>query len=296
MKEIIGIRFKPVGKIFYFDPLDMEFEYGDKVVVDTVRGLELGYCVIPKKNIEEEELKVPLKPVIRKASDEDEKLKKENEIKALEAAKIFKEKIKEYGLDMKLIDTEYTLDASKVIFFFTSETRVDFRELVKDLARIFRIRIELRQIGVRDEAKTIPSIGKCGRNTCCSSFMGEFCPVSIKMAKDQDLSLNGNKLSGACGRLMCCLNYEEEQYSKLSGKIPQIGAVVTTKKGRGVVVDRFILKQSVLIEFKDGEELGKTQLFFADEVKSTGKFDSSYMDSKKELSKDNDEDLSKIEG
>ena len=195
---------------------------------------------------------------------------------------------------MNLLDIDFTLDLNKVIFFFTAEGRVDFRELVKDLARIFRMRIELRQVGVRDEAKCIPSIGKCGRKTCCSAFLGEFSPISINLAKNQDLTLNGSKLSGLCGRLMCCLNYEADQYNELVDKMPKIGAIIITEQGKGVVIDRFILKQSLKVELKEGENLGKVILTFADEVKDTGKIDRNYV--QESYTDDDQEDIKNIEG
>ncbi|NLY36842.1 MAG: stage 0 sporulation family protein, partial [Tissierellia bacterium] len=210
--RIIGVRFKKSGKIYYFDPRDFEIQEGDHVIVETIRGLEYGEVVLGPKDVLEKEIKYELKPVVRKAGPDDKLTHVENKEKEKRAYNICVEKIEKHGLDMRLLNVEYTFDVSKIIFYFIADSRVDFRELVKDLASVFRTRIELRQIGVRDEAKYIGGLGSCGRELCCSSWMGEFQPVSIKMAKDQDLSLNPTKISGVCGRLMCCLNYEQEHY------------------------------------------------------------------------------------
>ena len=212
MINIVGVRFKNAGKIYYFDPVDFEIEEDMDVVVETARGLEYGTIVVGKKEIDEESLVSPLKPIIRIATEEDTKIYKENKEKAKETFELCLEKIKEHNLTMYLIDCEYTFDRNKLIFYFTAEGRIDFRELVKDLASIFKTRIELRQIGVRDEAKSIGGLGPCGRSLCCSSWLGDFQPVSIKMAKDQSLSLNPTKISGICGRLFCCLKYEHDVY------------------------------------------------------------------------------------
>lgn len=212
MVKVIGVRFKKAGKIYYFNPKDLELSVGDKVIVETSRGVEFGEVVIGPKEVRDEDVISPLKDVIRKADEEDEKVVEENRARAKEAANIAAKKIEEHGLEMKLVDVEYTFDRSKLIFYFTADGRVDFRELVKDLAAIFRTRIELRQIGVRDEAKMIGGLGPCGRIVCCHSFLGEFDPVSIKMAKQQNLSLNPGKISGLCGRLMCCLRFEYHNY------------------------------------------------------------------------------------
>lgn len=212
MVKVIGVRFKKAGKIYYFNPKDLELSVGDKVIVETSRGVEFGEVVIGPKEVRDEDVISPLKDVIRKADEEDEKVVEENRARAKEAANIAEKKIEEHGLEMKLVDVEYTFDRSKLIFYFTADGRVDFRELVKDLAAIFRTRIELRQIGVRDEAKMIGGLGPCGRIVCCHSFLGEFDPVSIKMAKQQNLSLNPGKISGLCGRLMCCLRFEYHNY------------------------------------------------------------------------------------
>ena len=218
--KILGIRFKKSGKVYYFDPQDFDLKKGDFAIVETIRGLEYGEVVLDSKDLPEEELKFELKPVVRKAGPDDYLTHVENKEKEKRAFTICQEKIAEHGLDMRLLQVEYTFDASKIIFYFIADGRVDFRELVKDLASIFRTRIELRQIGVRDEAKLLGGLGSCGRELCCSNWMGEFQPVSIKMAKDQDLSLNPTKISGICGRLMCCLNFEEEHYSHMRKILP----------------------------------------------------------------------------
>ena len=241
MIEIIGIRFKEVGKIYYFSPKGKTVQAGDKVIVETARGVEYGEVVIPNRKIDESGVVQPLKPIIRVATPEDEKTIKDNEAKETEIMKVFVKKIAEHKLDMKPIDVDYTFDGSKILFYFTAESRVDFRELVKDLAGIYRTRIELRQIGVRDEAKMLGGLGICGREFCCSSFLGEFQPVSIKMAKEQSLSLNPTKISGTCGRLMCCLKYEQDCYEDLLKITPKVGAFVETPEGVGHVEDANIL-------------------------------------------------------
>lgn len=218
MAWVVGVRFKPAGKVYYFDSEDMELVSGETVIVETVRGIEYGVVALGKREIEDDQLVLPLKKVLRKASQEDETAYLNNRSKEVEALEICKQKVKEHNLPMRLIDVEYTFDMGKIIFYFTSESRVDFRELVKDLAAIFKTRIELRQIGVRDEAKMLGGIATCGRVLCCKQFLGEFEPVSIRMAKEQNLSLNPTKISGVCGRLMCCLKYESELYD---GKRPE---------------------------------------------------------------------------
>jgi len=241
MTEIIGIRFKEVGKIYYFSPGKYKLSAGDKVIVETARGVECGEVVIPNRNIEDENVVQPLKTIIRTVTENDKKTLEENRKKEAEIMKVFIKKIDEHKLNMKAIDVEYTFDGSKILFYFTAESRVDFREIVKDLAGIYRTRIELRQIGVRDEAKMLGGLGICGRPFCCSSFLGEFQPVSIKMAKEQSLSLNPTKISGTCGRLMCCLKYEQDCYEELLKITPKIDAYVETSEGKGVVVDSNIL-------------------------------------------------------
>lgn len=241
MTEVIGVRFKEVGKVYFFDPDNILLNVGDMVIVETARGIECGEVTIANREIADESIVHPLKKVIRKATDEDIVILNENKEKEKRAFDICIEKIAEHQLDMKLVDVEYTFDNSKVLFYFTSDGRVDFRALVKDLASIFRTRIELRQIGVRDEAKMIGGLGVCGRPFCCGTFLGEFQPVSIKMAKEQGLSLSPVKISGTCGRLMCCLKYEQEAYTDLLRNTPKTGAIVNTPEGKGVVVDQNLL-------------------------------------------------------
>ena len=242
MSEVVGIRFKEVGKIYYFDPIGFKLNKGDRAIVETIRGLECGEVAQANKDVNDDEIVKPLKPIVRVATAEDLKVVERNKKKEKEAFDICLKKIALHGLDMKLIDVEYTFDSSKVIFYFTSDGRVDFRELVKDLASVFRIRIELRQIGVRDESKMKGGLGMCGRPFCCNSFLGDFQPVSIKMAKEQGLSLNPTKISGTCGRLMCCLKYEQESYEHLLRVTPKVGAIVDTSSGRGTVVETDLLK------------------------------------------------------
>ena len=253
MVKIVGVRFKPAGKIYYFDPGDLKIETGNDVIVETARGLEYGMVVIRPKLVKEEDLISPLKPIIRIASDDDAETYLENKVKTKEAYDICDEKIKDHDLEMYLIDCEYTFDRNKLIFYFTADGRIDFRELVKDLAAIFKTRIELRQIGVRDEAKILNAIGPCGRSLCCSTWIGEFMPVSIKMAKDQGLSLNPAKISGACGRLFCCLKYEAQGYADAVKKMPSVGWLVkdlfTEKKGK--VIDVNHLLENIKVEFED---------------------------------------------
>ena len=248
MINIVGVRFKNAGKIYYFDPVDFEIEEDMDVVVETARGLEYGTIVVGKKEIDEESLVSPLKPIIRIATEEDTKIYKENKEKAKETFELCLEKIKEHNLTMYLIDCEYTFDRNKLIFYFTAEGRIDFRELVKDLAAIFKTRIELRQIGVRDEAKSIGGLGPCGRSLCCSSWLGDFQPVSIKMAKDQSLSLNPTKISGICGRLFCCLKYEHDVYVEAIEKVPPVGAIVQVDSK---VIETNPLLEQVKVEFND---------------------------------------------
>ncbi len=242
MSEVVGIRFKEVGKIYYFDPLQIKFKKGDHAIVETVRGIECGEVAMENRDINDEEIIKPLKPIIRLATADDLEIVKNNKEKEKEAFEICLKKIAAHKLDMKLVDVEYTFDGSKVLFYFTSDGRVDFRELVKDLASVFRIRIELRQIGVRDESKMKGGLGICGRPFCCNSFLGDFQPVSIKMAKEQGLSLNPTKISGTCGRLMCCLKYEQNAYEHLLKVTPKVGAIVDTPQGKGTVVDANLLK------------------------------------------------------
>ena len=254
MPKIVGVRFKDIGKIYYFSPNDIEFEVGDGVIVETVRGVEFGKVALAVREVEESALVSPLKPVIRKATDKDFETAKRNLDKKADAMKVAKEKIEKHKLNMKLIDCEFTFDNTKVIFYFTSETRVDFRELVKDLASHFRIRIELRQVGIRDEAKLLGGLGPCGRACCCSSCLGDFARVSIKMAKTQGLSLNPGKISGLCGRLMCCLQYENDYYSETYKLMPKINSEIKTPDGKAIVLSNDMLKKIVTakITLKDG--------------------------------------------
>ena len=254
MIKVVGVRFKKAGKIYYFDPTDLKIEKGNYVVVETARGIEFGECVIGIKEVREEDIVAPLKSVIRIASQEDIDKHFDNKAKEEEAFNICFNKIQEHNLTMKLIDVEYTFDNNKVIFYFTADGRVDFRELVKDLATIFKTRIELRQIGVRDEAKMLGGLGPCGRPMCCSSFLGDFASVSIKMAKEQNLSLNPTKISGICGRLMCCLNYEQSTYEDIRKRMPKVGSIVKTSEGTGEVFSNNIVKESVKVKLKKGEE------------------------------------------
>jgi len=254
MLHVVGVRFKRAGKIYYFDPAENEIRAGDPVIVETARGVECGEAVIDPRQVPEEELVAPLKKVIRKATPVDLKQVEINKAKEKEAFQVCQKKIEEHGLPMKLVDVEYTFDANKIIFYFTADGRIDFRELVKDLAAVFRTRIELRQIGVRDEAKMLGGLGSCGRVLCCASFLGDFAPVSIRMAKDQNLSLNPTKISGICGRLMCCLKYESEAYEQERAKFPEIGTPVTTPVGEGKITGINILKKSVTVELKESRQ------------------------------------------
>lgn len=242
---VIGIRFKKAGKIYYFDPGEYQMQRGDYVIVETARGVEFGTVEMPNKDVDESEIVSPLKKVMRKATDEDIEKHNDNKAKEKEAFDICVEKIKKHKLEMKLINVEFTFDNSKAIFYFTADGRIDFRELVKDLAYVFKTRIELRQIGVRDEAKMINGIGICGRELCCATFLGDFHPVSIKMAKDQGLSLNPSKISGVCGRLMCCLKYEQNAYEDLLKNLPKEGDIIDTPEGEGEVMGVNVLKQTI---------------------------------------------------
>lgn len=265
MVEIIGIKFKNTGKVYYFDPDRINFVVGESAIVETVRGVEIGDVTLENKLISEEELVSPLKRVIRKAEEADFLRAKENLEKEKEAFDICMKKIEEHKLNMKLIDVQYTFDRNKVLFYFTADGRIDFRELVKSLASVFRTRIELRQIGVRDEAKLLGGLGICGRSLCCASFLGDFEPVSIKMAKEQNLSLNPTKISGNCGRLMCCLKYEQDTYEQLLKRIPKIDAIVKTPDGRGVVIDHNVLRGTIKVKMDKSTD-GILKMFNADEV------------------------------
>ncbi|MBD8071035.1 stage 0 sporulation family protein [Bacillus sp. PS06] len=255
MYDVVGVRFKKAGKIYYFDPNGLTIPDGEFVIVETVRGIEFGKVVINKKQVEENDIVLPLKKVVRIAEQKDKLIVSENKQAAKEAYDVCFQKVIEHNLDMKLVDVEYTFDRNKVIFYFTADGRVDFRELVKDLAAIFRTRIELRQIGVRDEAKMLGGIGPCGRMLCCSTFLGDFEPVSIKMAKDQNLSLNPTKISGLCGRLMCCLKYENDEYETAKEQLPDLGEMLQTPSGLGKVVGLNILERVLQVELVDRERV-----------------------------------------
>ncbi len=258
MVKVIGVRFKPVGKIYFFDPSGIEFNEGENAVVETVRGIECGYVAQKNHDVLPEQVTEPLKKVIRKADENDLKKLETNKRREQEAFKICAEKIAERKLDMRLVDVECAFDGSNLLFYFTADGRIDFRELVKDLAGIFRTRIELRQIGVRDEAKMVGGLGICGRTLCCHGYLDSFVPVSIKMAKEQGLSLNPAKISGSCGRLMCCLKYEQEAYENLNKTMPKVGALVETKdKEKGTVESVALLRQTVTVKF---EKSGTSEL------------------------------------
>lgn len=237
MVKVIGVRFRTAGKIYYFDPLNFQVKRGDHVIVETARGVEYGTVVGSPREVADDKVVQPLKPVLRVATERDDEQEAGNKAKEKEAFKICQEKIRKHGLEMKLIDAEYTFDNNKVLFYFTADGRVDFRELVKDLAGVFKTRIELRQIGVRDESKMLGGLGLCGQPFCCSRFLKNFQPVSIKMAKEQGLSLNPSKISGSCGRLMCCLAYEQKSYEYLNSITPQAGSIVRTPDGEGTVIE-----------------------------------------------------------
>ncbi len=253
MKNIVGVRFKRLGKIYFFDPKDLKLEKKDYVIVETSQGDEYGEVLIPNRYIDNEKIVEPLKKVIRKATEKDKKHYEDCKNKEKEAFEVCQKKIKEHNLDMTLTEVEYKFDNSKILFYFTADGRIDFRDLVKDLAAIYKTRIELRQIGVRDEVKKIGGNGVCGRELCCCSFLSDFETVSIKMAKEQNISLNPSKISGNCGRLMCCLKYEQEVYEEKLKKLPNIGAIVKTEDGTGEVDGVETLKERVKVKFKDGE-------------------------------------------
>ncbi len=254
MTKIVGVRFKEAGKVYYFDPAGIDIKKDDKVIVETARGVEMGDTVIPPSEVNDETIIKPLKCVLRLANDADMRVREENKEKEKKAFGICNEQIKKHGLDMKLVEVEYTFDGSKVLFYFTADGRVDFRELVKDLAAIFKVRIELRQIGVRDETKALGGYGICGRPLCCTKFLGEFAPVSIKMAKEQSLSLNPTKISGACGRLMCCLKFEQDCYEELLKITPREGSLVKTPDGKGIVESVSLLRGMLKIKLDDGRD------------------------------------------
>ena len=288
MAEVIGVRFKEVGKVYYFDPNGIQMKKGDMAIVETARGVECGEVAMENREIEDKDIVHPLKKMIRKATQGDLKKVEENRKKERHAFEICEKKILDHKLEMKLVDVEYTFDNNKILFYFTADGRVDFRELVKDLASVFRTRIELRQIGVRDEAKMMGGLGICGRPFCCTSFLGEFQPVSIKMAKEQGLSLNPTKISGTCGRLMCCLKYEQAAYSDLLRTTPKNGAVVNTPEGRGVVVDVNLLTGMLKVRMDRAPEAAPMS-FHAKQVKVI-------KDSQIKVAKEEVEKLKDLEG
>ena len=268
MTKVIGVRFRTAGKIYFFAPGKLEIRQGDNVIVETARGVEFGRVVCGPKDVDDSAVVQPLKPVIRLANDQDRKTVEKNKQKEKEAFKICQEKIKKHKLEMKLVDVEYTFDGNKILFYFTADGRIDFRELVKDLAAVFRTRIELRQIGVRDETKLKGGIGICGRPLCCSTYLTEFSAVSIKMAKEQNLSLNPTKISGVCGRLMCCLNNEEETYEVLNSQLPSVGDTVTTNDGlTGVVHSLSVLRKQVKVVVNLENDEKEIREYQADDLK-----------------------------
>ena len=255
MIKVVGVRFRTAGKIYYFDPKDLELPLGSHVIVETARGVEYGTVMVPPKGVTDDEVVQPLKPVLRAATPEDDKTEQKNREKERQAYKTCQEKIQKHKLNMKLVEAEYTFDNNKLLFYFTADGRIDFRELVKDLASVFRTRIELRQIGVRDETKILGGVGICGRELCCHTFLSEFAPVSIKMAKEQNLSLNPTKISGVCGRLMCCLKNEADTYEYLNSRLPGVGDRVTTSdRLKGEVQSVNVLRQTVKVVVENGEE------------------------------------------
>ena len=299
MTKVIGVRFRNAGKIYYFDPAGMDISTGDHVIVETARGIEYGFVVLGSREVEDSKVVSPLKPVIRMATPEDEAVEANNKKKEKDAFRICKEKIAKHGLQMKLIDAEYTFDNNKVLFYFTADGRIDFRELVKDLASVFKTRIELRQIGVRDETKILGGVGICGRALCCHTYLSEFIPVSIKMAKEQNLSLNPSKISGTCGRLMCCLKNEEENYKYLNSKLPGVGDHVTTDDGlRGEVSSVNVLRQrvKVIVHLENDEK--EVREYRADQLKfrPRRKRDKEKMNAKEEQELKKLEALEKKEG
>ena len=289
MKVVTGVRFKRPGKIYYFDPENLQLEKGMNVIVDTAMGEEYGEVVIARKELEDNEVTEPLKKVVRITTEKDEKMRLQNKGKEKDAFKTCLEKIEAHGLPMKLIDVEYKYDGSKVIFYFTADKRIDFREVVKDLAAIFRTRIELRQIGVRDEVKRCGGNGICGRELCCCSFLGNFETVSIKMAKEQNISLNPSKISGNCGRLMCCLKYEQEVYEEKLSRLPKIGAIVKTSEGTGEVASVETLKEVIRVKYQDGDDV----YFKKHEAKDVVVIKDAVVDDEK-LDVDNAEDLEEL--
>ncbi len=264
MATVIGVRFKKPGKVYYFDPCGLDVKMDDPVVVETVRGVEMGECARAPYEVPDEDIVPPLRKVVRIATDEDITQVEQNRENERKAYDICQEKIAHHKLEMKLVDVEYAFDCSKIVFYFTANGRVDFRALVKDLAAVFKTRIELRQIGVRDEAKMLGGLGPCGRPICCGTFLGDFQPVSIKMAKEQNLSLNPTKISGLCGRLMCCLKYEQDNYEEARKRMPRVGKDVITPDGRGHVIDINVLRETVRVRFQDGDNVEVKEYSAAD--------------------------------
>lgn len=289
MIKVIGVRFRNAGKIYYFAPGKLTVKNGDQVIVETARGVEYGYVVLGSREIEDEKVVQPLKAVIRMANADDKQKEAANRKKEKDAFKICQEKIRKHGLEMKLIDVEYTFDNNKVLFYFTADGRIDFRDLVKDLASVFKTRIELRQVGVRDETKVVGGIGICGRALCCHSYLSEFIPVSIKMAKEQNLSLNPSKISGVCGRLMCCLKNEEETYEYLNSKLPNVGDYVTTDDGlKGEVQSVSVLRQQVKVIVMVERDEKEIREYHVDQLKFKPR-------RKRGKAENNDSELKKLE-
>jgi len=296
MVTVVGIRFKKAGKIYYFDPHTIEIKKSDFVIVETIRGVEFGEVVVGPKEVSEEDIVAPLKKVIRVATEDDKIRNQENKEKEKDAFDICLDKVTKHNLDMKLTDVEYTFDNNKIIFYFTADGRVDFRELVKDLAAIFKTRIELRQIGVRDESKMLGGIGPCGRPLCCSTWLGDFEPVSIKMAKEQNLSLNPLKISGICSRLFCCLKYEHDMYQQIIEKLPGIGSTVLTPNGEGIVEETNVLLEHVKVKVRNADDNSEElKIFKLNEIKKLKEGQPSL---KEQLQGNNDieAELKKLEG
>ncbi len=296
MIKVAGVRFKKTGKIYYFDPAQLDIKTGDNVIVETARGVEFGWVATGPKKIEKKELAGDLKPIIRIATEEDRKKAEANKEKEKKAFATCEEKIEKHGLKMNLVDVEYTFDGNKILFYFTADGRVDFRELVKDLASVYRTRIELRQIGVRDETKALGGYGICGRELCCHAFQSDFVPVSIRMAKDQNLSLNPTKISGSCGRLMCCIKYEEEAYRELSRNLPHPGDETTTEDGFRAVVDSVnILKQKIRVIVETGEDEREAREYGPGDLKFTRKKKKSRPDKPVKVSEEEMKALKELE-
>lgn len=291
MIKVTGVRFRSAGKIYYFDPVGFDIKKGDNVIVETARGVEYGTVVMGIREVEDDKVVSPLKPILRMANKKDKEIVERNKEREKEAFEICQEKIRKHDLDMKLVDAEYTFDNNKVLFYFTADGRVDFRELVKDLAAVFKTRIELRQIGVRDETKILGGIGICGRSLCCHSWMPEFIPVSIKMAKEQNLSLNPTKISGTCGRLMCCLKNEQDTYEYLNSKLPGVGDYVTTEDGlKGEVASVNVLRQLVKVIVSVDKDEKEIKEYPVDQLK----FRPRKKKGKGDKNKDNDADMKEL--